>query len=133
MEVSEKRNIVETKENAYIKWSIEDGILYIGIKEIEIFDLDIAKACVNDRLEFTGENFYPCLVDVVKVGSMTKEARDYFAKEGSEYLTACAIVVSSAFLKMLTNFYIMVNKPETPTRMFTDRESALEWLNQCKT
>ncbi|WP_439882015.1 DUF7793 family protein [Pontibacter sp. MBLB2868] len=122
----------EVKETPYIKMFVKDGILHFYYKEIENMDLDMAKACVKDRKEFTNNKSYPCLVDVVMLKNSTKEARDYFADEGNEGIKANAILVSSSAVKMMTNFYIMVNKPKNPTRMFTDKDSALEWLAQYK-
>lgn len=129
---SEKNSALHTKETAYYKMFIQDGILHFYYKEIENMDLEMAKTCVKDRKEFTKYKSYPCLVDVVMLKSSTKEARDYFAVEGNEGITANAILVNSTAFKMMANFYIMVNKPKNPTRMFTDKASALEWLSQYK-
>ncbi|MCJ8165888.1 hypothetical protein MKJ04_13635 [Pontibacter sp. E15-1] len=119
-------------ESAYIKMSIIDGILHFTYKQIENMDLDLAKTCVADRLRFTGDASYPCLVDVIMLKSSSKEARDYFATAGNQGIIANAILVNSSAFKMMANFYIMVNKPVNTTRMFTDKQSALEWLQQFK-
>lgn len=111
---------------------LENGILHFYYKEIDTMDLDMAKSCVRERLKFTGNKAYPCLVDVIKLKNFTKEARDYFANEGNEGIIANAIISGSVFIKMMANFYITVNKPQNPTRMFTDKKSALEWLAQYK-
>lgn len=111
---------------------IQDGILHFYYKKIENMDLELAKTCVHDRLEFTEYKSYPCLVDFILLKNSTKEARDYFAKEGNEGLKANAILVNSTAFKMMANFYIMVNKPLNPTRLFTDKNAALEWLEQFK-
>jgi hypothetical protein len=47
-------------------------------------------------------------------------------------VSASAILVSSPMLKMMANFFILVNKPKNPTRMFTSKESAVEWLANFK-
>ncbi|RIJ42689.1 DUF7793 family protein [Pontibacter oryzae] len=111
---------------------LQDGILHFYYKEIETMDLDMAVTCVKERLEFTEYKSYPCLVDVIMLKNSTKEARDYLAVQGNEGITANAILVNSMAFKMMANFYIMVNKPRNPTRMFTDKASALEWLEQFK-
>lgn len=54
------------------------------------------------------------------------------ANEGNELVLASAMIVTNPMLKMTANFYIMVNRPKNPTKLFTDRESALEWLSQFK-
>ncbi|MBJ6119024.1 hypothetical protein JAO76_12525 [Pontibacter sp. BT310] len=109
---------------------IEDGILYIHYKQIENLDQHVAEDCVRARKAFTENKDYPCLVDVISIKNFTKEARDYFANEGNEGIIANAILINSTVTKMMANFYIMVNKPTNPTRMFTDKAIALEWLKQ---
>ena len=126
------KNVTEVKETPYIRMFIEDGILHIYYKKIDNMDLEIAQQCVHARKDFTKNQVYPCLVDVIQMKSSTKEARDYFAKEGNEGISANALIVNSSAFKMMANFYIMVNRPQNPTRLFTDKASALEWLEQYK-
>lgn len=128
----EKNSDTKSLETSYVKMILEDGILHFYYKEIETMDLDMAITCVKDRLQFTDNKAYPCLVDVIMLKNSTKEARDYLAVQGNEGISANAILVNSMAFKMMANFYIMVNKPQNPTRMFTDKASALEWLEQFK-
>lgn len=128
----EKNSDTKSLETSYVKMILEDGILHFYYKEIETMDLDMAITCVKDRLQFTDNKAYPCLVDVIMLKNSTKEARDYLAVQGNEGISANAILVNSMAFKMMANFYIMVNKPQNPTRMFTDKTSALEWLEQFK-
>lgn len=126
------KNISKIKENAYISWLIEDGILYLKVKKSNEFNLQMAKVCVKDLEEYTNHKPYPCLMSVVEIKSLTKEARDYFAHEGDSHILADAILVNSPIMKMISNFFIKVSKPRKPTKMFTDKAEALEWLNQFK-
>ncbi|MBC5992406.1 DUF7793 family protein [Pontibacter cellulosilyticus] len=126
------KNVSEVIETPYISMFIEEGILHVYYKRIENMDLDIAKECVLTRKEFTNNRVYPCLINVIQMKSSTKEARDFFATEGNEGISASALIVNSSAFKMMANFYIMVNRPKNPTRLFTDKASALEWLEQFK-
>ncbi|WP_242917970.1 DUF7793 family protein [Pontibacter liquoris] len=129
---SGEESIQKVKETPYVEMFLQNGILHFYYKKIETMDLTIAEACVRDRLEFTEHKAYPCLVDVIELKNFSKEARDYFAKEGNEGIIANAILSGSTVTKMMANFYISVNKPTNPTRMFTDKSSALKWLAQFK-
>lgn len=120
------------KETEHLKFLCKDGLLYCDLKAIDLLDIAIAKASVKDRLEFVAGESYPSFFDITKVKQSTKEARDYLANEGNDLVAASAILVSSPVLRMMANFYIMVNKPINPTRMFTDKDSAIEWLSQFK-
>jgi hypothetical protein len=124
------KDVSKVKGNAYINWLIEDGILYLKVKKTDEFNLQQAKVCVRDLEEYTNYKPYPCLMSVVEIKAITKEARDYFAHEGDTHILANAMLVSSPIMKMISNFYIMVNSPRKPTRMFTDLTRALEWLSQ---
>lgn len=119
-------------ETPYMQLYIQDGILYINYKEIENLDLEVATACVQARKHFTQNHAYPSLIDAINIKHFTKEARDYFAREGNEGIAASAILAKSAVIKMMANFYITVNKPVNPTRTFTDKQAALEWLMKFK-
>jgi len=128
----EKDPDIESKNTAYLELFLEKKILYCGYKEIDLLDLETAKICVRERLEFAGGRSYPSLFDITRIKQSTKGARDYLAKEGNALVTASAILIGSPMLKMSANFYIMVNRPQNPTRMFTSKKSALEWLEQYK-
>ena len=97
---------------------------------MEVMDIAVAMQTVNDRLNFFQKKSYPSLFDITEVKQTTKEARDFMANEGNDLVLASAMIVTNPMLKMMANFYIMVNRPKNPTKLFTDRESALEWLSQ---
>jgi hypothetical protein len=56
--------------------------------------------------------------------------RDYFANDPVHLQTysACALLVGSAVSKVLANFFMGLNKPKKPTRMFTSQDEAIHWL-----
>lgn len=109
---------------------VENGIMKCSFYDLHELTLEITKHLVAKRVEHSEGVSYPCLFDISKIKHSTKEARDYLANEGNELVTASAILVESAVLKMAANFYVSVNKPVKPTRLFTDKESALAWLKQ---
>jgi hypothetical protein len=59
----------------------------------------------------------------------SKESREYLAKKESlPYSLADAYVINSFPQKIAANFYLKVNKPARPTKMFNNKEDALIWL-----
>ena len=132
MNKGQKENCIDIQDNEFISWFIQDGILYLDVKETNIFDLNMAKICAKDLQKFTKNTPYPCLMNVLKINGISKEARDYFAKEGDSHIMANAMLITSPIMKMISNFYIMVNNPRKPTKLFTDKEEAIEWLNHFK-
>jgi hypothetical protein len=65
--------------------------------------------------------------------SIQSKARKFLAgKEVKEKTIARAIVQGSSIKKVLVNFFTELNKPEVPTRMFTDYDEAYAWLLEMK-
>lgn len=65
-----------------------------------------------------------------KYSSITNEARHFFATDPNilPLRRKIAIVVNNMPTKLLANFFIQFNKPQTPTKLFTDYEKAIEWF-----
>jgi hypothetical protein len=58
-----------------------------------------------------------------------KANRDYWAKkESCPYSKADAFIINSVAMRFIANFYLNMNKPERPTRMFTEEKDAIAWL-----
>ena len=71
----------------------------------------------------------PVLVDMRLQKSITREARQFYSrKESMDIITALALFVESPISKVLANFYLGLNKPPCPTRLFTSEDEAREWL-----
>ena len=71
------------------------------------------------------------MVDISKIKSVTREAREYFAGEkASEVAKSIAIIVSSPVSRVIGNFLIGLNKPSYPIKLFTKVKEAEDWLKQ---
>ncbi len=72
---------------------------------------------------------YAVLVDSGEYTSITKEARELAASDKFKDVTiANAIIVNSLGHKIIGNFYMNINKPKIKTKIFSDRDKAIEWL-----
>ncbi|MEM6522359.1 MAG: hypothetical protein AAGF85_10895 [Bacteroidota bacterium] len=121
---------VKSNETPYAYMKIENSIFIFVYKPQELLNAEIANICIEDRFKYCEYEPYPVLADIRQVKSFTKEARDLLATKGTDLLSAAAILVKSPVQRMITNFYIEVNKPKKPTRMFTDEKKALKWLSK---
>ena len=117
-------------ENEYANFWIEAGIVFFVYKPNTSIDLAAAKKIVNDRITFQKHIDYPIYCDIRSMKNADKAGRDFLAKEGSSYTKGVAVIVDSPMTKIIGNFYLGLNKPTTPTKMFTEREDALEYLRQ---
>jgi hypothetical protein len=117
-------------ENEYASFWIEADIVYFVYKPNVVVSLEAARKIVEDRVRFQDREDFPIYCDIRGMKSADKEARNYLAKEGSSYARAVAVVVDSPMSKIIGNIYLGLNKPITPSRLFTDEKDAVEYLKQ---
>ena len=73
---------------------------------------------------------YAVLVDSGMYTTISTEARELLAsKEFAEITIAKALLVRSLGHRIVGQFYIRINKPFIPTKIFSDREEAIKWLS----
>ncbi len=110
-------------------WKGEDGIVRTKIKPGSEVTVEYARensAAVNSL--FTGKKF-PLLIDSRGIKSMTRDARNQFTTKGRETNTlAFAIIIDSPLSRVIGNFFMGINKPAVPTRLFDNEVEAVKWL-----
>ena len=113
-------------------FEIKDGILYVTYKKHAIINLEGAKEVVRARSQYADNKPYPFLVIDDGVKTMDKAARDYFSdpNTGLKGVLAGALVLNSVYSEFLGNFYLKITKPIIPTKIFSDKEKAIKWLQQ---
>jgi hypothetical protein len=116
----------------YVQYEIIDDILYVTLQPGQVIDIDVARDLVKQRLEYIEGKSYPILLSGEGVKAINKDARDHLSKEGQKGVLAGAILVHSVYTEFFGNFYLRVNNAEVPSKLFTDKEKALEWLEQFK-
>lgn len=94
-------------------------------------DIDDVKEMRRVYLEFSGGEKFAILLDAGLEFSTTPAARELIAsKEYTVLRVATALVTTSLANRLVGNFFIRVNKPASPTRMFNDEKDAFEWLKE---
>lgn len=110
-------------------WIDDDGIgrvVYPPQAEVTLMD---AQAIITTMQTLTGGAAVPLCVDMVKIKSMTGESRQYFASEAStRAVTAVALLIGSTVTRVMGNFFLGLNKPTFPVKMFTAEPEAIAWL-----
>lgn len=113
---------------------IGESIFLITIKDYEEIDEEQAFLMKDMLLEMSGNQPYKVLLDATNPFQVTSEARKLIAgKEFSETRIAAAFVVTSIANKITGNFFIKINKPYTPVRLFNSMDEAMQWLRSFKT
>lgn len=123
------RTAVEIK--GYYTWMGDDGIARTSVKPNVDITLDFAKENTVVVTSFYKNKKFPILIDARGVKSMSYEARKHFSAHGRETKTnAFGIIIGSNISRVLGNFYLGVNKPAVPTKLFDNETEAIKWLTQ---
>ena len=105
----------------------QDGIVCITwIPNIKI-GLVVAKESVA-AVKTLCQGTPPLLIDIQAIKSIDREARAYYAGPEITDVNAIALLVDFAVSQVIANFYLRINKPTIPTKMFTSEREALKWL-----
>jgi len=119
-------------ENEFAEFWIENGIMFFIYKRGVKVNQRVAERVVSDRIKVQNGVAYPVFCDMTGIKDSDKPGRDYLAKEGSTLVTAVAALIDSPVTKIMLNFYLNINRPLTPTRMFTVKSEALAFLEAYK-
>jgi hypothetical protein len=122
-----KDEVIET-EIAKV-WLGEDGIVRVinfpGVEVnlenfTEIYNT-VKKLCMGKKV--------PVLDDIRGIKSVTRETRLFVTgKDAAQVGSAVALLIGSPVSKVIGTFFLGLNKPPFPTKLFTSEEKALEWL-----
>ncbi|MGC6434218.1 MAG: hypothetical protein ACON4M_08485 [Crocinitomicaceae bacterium] len=74
---------------------------------------------------------FSLLVNTGRNITVTKDAWTIFNhKKNEEHLLFKAIVIKSPLYYFLSEVYYSINKPNIKTKIFTDRDQAIDWLEK---
>lgn len=85
-----------------------------------------AQAAVDAVATITDGKPTGLLVDMSRIRGMDRDARTVFA--GADVSTRVAMLVKSPLSRTLGSFFLGLNKPALPMRLFSDETKALAWL-----
>jgi hypothetical protein len=107
----------------------DDGICRTVTKQQAEIDLEAAKENTAAVFSFYRGRKFPLLVDARNIKSMTREARQHLSINGRETLiTSFAILVKSPLSRVIGNFFMGINRPSVPARVFDNETLAIQWL-----
>lgn len=120
---SMEEKVVQTKAG-YLTIG-EDGIIRFRITPGAIVDVEVAEKCIAGAAELAGDRKHILLIDMRGLRSITREARHAYTTGPT---TAVALLIGSPVGKAIGNFFIALNKPAYPLKMFTSETEAVNWL-----
>lgn len=77
------------------------------------------------------EQKYPLLIDADAFINVTPEARKLVRElESIVPISARAMIITSLGQRILVSFYIKIQKPLVPTKIFNNYEDGIQWLKE---
>lgn len=119
------------------KWPFKVTLISSDTAHVEMLEsqeeisLDAVKKLTHKLGEIGNHKKLNVIVEILNFNTISKEARKYSASEESQiYTKANAIIVKSLAMRIGSNFFININKPVTPTKVFNKIDEALKWFNE---
>jgi hypothetical protein len=110
-------------------WVDEEGLLRGEAAPSAEQDLAQAREQAAAQRAFGVSLPRPFLMDIRGARALTREARAFYAsQEAAELFSATALLVDSPLSRAIGNFFLGLNRPMMPTRLFTTEAEALAWL-----
>jgi len=127
MTLDEKKILTKTEEIVLL----DDNIVYCRVLPGKLMSLEEGKVNIQAISKIANGKRVSVVVDIRESKGVTKECRKYFAsKEVAEVQSACALIIESPFSRLIGNFFLGLNKPLFPTKLFNDEHEAINWLKQ---
>ncbi len=130
------KDIAQSKINEFDGYCIflrKDGIMQLQFKDGFSGDVEDARNMITTFRKILPEGRVRALVIYQEDNTFTKEAREFIASdEVSKVVKADALIIRGLALTIIGNGYLRINKPKRPTRLFTNPDTGLKWLQQFK-
>lgn len=108
----------------------ESGIFVTRFTEEMYFSMKHSRLMNNYLKENTNKPLPNLVIACPGVASDPEILSKAAKKEAHRYISARAIVCDTLSHRILGNFFIKIQKPPVPTKMFSTEEQALLWLEQ---
>ena len=117
-------------ETPYVRLELlQNGILVASYKRWRRVTLEMAREIVQTRLDFTGREPRPVLINNLGVVQFDKAARVYVsAGDGIAGVKAAAIMEDRLATSIIMSFILIFERPPMPVRTFRERNGAMTWL-----
>ncbi len=112
-------------------WIDREGILHKVIKPGAKLTIDDAKRSTATDRELSGGRKRRQLIDIRQVVAVSIDARAYLTgPEAQANILALAGLVRSPLSRIVGTFFMGLNKPPFPAKLFNSEAKALEWLRE---
>ena len=107
----------------------KDGIIHVTYKLDSIITVEDCYAMAKFISKIGVAEKYVFLTEPQQDSNIDDAARTLLASDkGNRYTSRNAILCSSIIHEMVGNFFIRMDNPTIPTKLFKDKAKAIEWL-----
>ena len=114
-------------ENKFAVYVLTEDLLHI-VYTVRNIDLHAAQIIVRDRMMLQEGVALPVLCDIRELRMVNKQARDFFALEGSLLIKALAFLIAPPVTDVLSEFYLNTHQSAIPSKSFSLKSEALHFL-----
>ena len=126
-------NLTKTIKTPSADISLTDNnMYYVKFTTDTALSLDVAKAVIDSINSLQNVKKLPVLIEVFSGNNLpTDEAREFLGNPNLQTMGQCdAFVLKSLAQKIAGNLFLRLHKPQRPTKMFTDINEAIQWLEE---
>lgn len=125
---------IEMLNNEFYRVSIiEEGLIHIHFKNTPGYDIEKHKSLlkfIEGALEYKKGLF---VISLDPFMNFSDELKNFISsKEGAPLSIADAIIIDNTAKALLGNFYLKMNTPVRPTKLFKNTTEAIVWLKSFK-
>jgi len=107
----------------------DSGLAYVECFPNTKVDREKAIIFFEECKKLSGGVAKPVLIDAKDMLVVDRKARQYFSSEAAVSITkAAAILIGSPISQVIGSFFIGLNRPPFPIKLFSDRDEAIAWL-----
>jgi hypothetical protein len=108
-----------------------DGIMHVHYKKDTTLDVELQLRMRDEYRKLIGEKRTRFIFSAEEGFILTKEARENSKKLNEQPpISAYAIIANNLAYRIIGNFYLRVNKPQIPYKLFSNIIDAARWLHQ---
>lgn len=105
-----------------------EGVLHLVWKLGTVLQADDVHAAIEKINELADGAEFPMLIDMKNTQAVTRQARSVFSVKCAA--SRIALLGSSPLSRVIANFAMARRTLPCPTRFFTSRSEAMDWLRQ---
>jgi hypothetical protein len=121
--------IATVKRDKFTLSWIQGNIFRVDVHESAYLNVDDIREIQKYKADLVKDELYCVLFVCPHFGDLTKESREYLAMpETNQNAVAKAIITPNIGTRMLTDFFISVNKPPVIHKAFSDIPAAYKWM-----